>query len=207
MKSNKSIGIHSEIRWALDILAPLIKTLQSADVESRKVYDPEGIIGTHKAIHSGGWQVQRRWGFDECDEATRCAVLVSQRGELPKEGEAVLKAGTPLAILIKQSRYDTIVHDVQQLHGSEPDLIHIHAESGDRLCWLLVGFDTPASNMIAVTPHHYIVGLIDNETYCAVDDRPQRGFAPPIFKVLNPEGKLKRMQCSRDTFEVRMMAE
>ena len=197
--------MRSIISWALNILAPLVKTLHSND--GSNIYDPEGIIGTHKAFYNNGWRVQRRWGFNDCDEETRCAVLLSQRGELPKEAEALLKIGKPLAILIKESQYNAIMHDIQSLYGGEPALVHIHTKTDNQLCWLLVGFNSPANNMIAVTPHHYIIGLIDNETYEAAVERPKTGFAPPIFKLLSPEGVTKNVQCTKDTFEVRMMAE
>ena len=183
-------------------MAPLLKTLQDDVVKPYKIYDPEGIIGSHKAFRTNGWMAQRRWGFDESVEATKCAVLLSQKGELPRDAEALFKQGKPIAVLIRESHYDTIVKDMQYLCGSEPDLVHIHTKTDNQLCWLLVGFNNPASNMIAVTPHHYVVGLIDNETYEAVSDRPQRGIAPPIFKLLNPEGRLRKMQCPLNAYEV-----
>ena len=69
------------LRWALDILAPLIKALPQ---EGGGVFDPGGIIKNHRAFAERGWVARRRCGFDSDVESIICSVLTSG-GELTPE--------------------------------------------------------------------------------------------------------------------------
>jgi hypothetical protein len=110
-----------------------------------------------------------------------------------------LKLGKPVAILSKQQDV-AVLEDFLKTRGEEcPSVVHIYdktafGEVDGRFCWVLSGIETPASEMIAVTPKNFLLG---QEEMCEVVSLAKgRGTAPqaPVFTVL--DGKTQKEEVS-----------
>ena len=197
------------IQWSLHILATLIKKLPREDANG-SIYDPGGVIRNHKQFSENNWKVIRTCDFEEVQGGVLCSIIISQ-GVFTMEIDNALRLGRPVAILTAEEDFDGLVGSIKAnnyLQDDEPDVVHIHSDkAADKICWLLIGFNTPSRVMIAMSPHHFVTGVVDNILLDNLGKRSGTDPKPPIFTVENSEGSRKNIQCAKDIFQVKIMAE
>ena len=191
------------IKWAVDILEPFVKSLDTSG--GRSIYDPDSLFrkrGAPKTVHKFR---------DIGNDRLLCSVALALDETVLPDLEQIFSLRKPVAFLTCESFYESLVDSLKggrYLRECEPNVVHIHAKTiTERFCWVLIGFETPAPVMVAMSPKHYVVGAADEKVYAQSSRQSGRKMQPPVFKLIDGSRKISTMRCAVEVFEVRALAE
>ena len=191
------------IKWSVDILKPFVASI--AEGGGRSIYDPDSLFKKR-----GDFKATQKFK-DIGSEGVLCSIALALDETVLPELEQFFSLKRPIALLTCESFYESLTGSLKgsrYLRECEPNVVHIHAKTiTERFCWVLLGFETPAPVMVAMSPKHYVVGVVDEKVYAQSSHQSGRKMQPPVFKIIDGSKKISTMQCAVEVFEVRALAE
>jgi hypothetical protein len=147
-----------------------------------------------------------RYGFDYDEDRIVCVLIVYLDSS---KIETIIKAcniNKPIAIFTKLCNYDKIFNEIiktEYNHKYKHTLIHVNSNtmlhSKDvAYCWMLYDFISPASELIAITPTHYMLSMNS-------DNKQKRKNRTPIFQIYTNE-RIVKIQSEVEIYQVRALA-
>ena len=134
------------------------------------IYNPNESIDSNKTIRIDNYITTTRYGFNYNIDRLVCTMIIDIEKPLQETISRACAVNTPLAILTKLANCNEILNQVNNskyINKNKHTLIHINGNTmlenqivDEAYCWILFNFITPAEEMIAITPSHFMLSKI-----------------------------------------------